>query len=546
VGAPASASCRRRSPIDVAAAGIPENRVIRQEMNGCDYWWIEWGGDLDVVRDNERIRDELQAVCYGIWDHIKNSGRFDAENLSLEWIGAVPGKREYRRFEGDHVLTQHDVLGQTEFDDRVAFGGWSIDLHPVGGVYASERGSRHWHPDGNYHIPLRCLYSRDVGNLWMAGRDISASHVAFGSTRVMATCAILGEAAGIGAALTQRLDVPPRALAEQELPQLQRALVRADASTLGIPDTDPANLALSASASASSTRTPPGLDDQHGSADPREGPQPRAARRSRARRARGARGRRPRTPSSPPRCTPPPGPRTTCPTSSWRRCGSRSRGGAPRVRLPLAHTPRGAAEPGGGAAQQPAAADPSGATTPSPAPSPCTAACCRAGRSSPSSGGSGRRPCTGRASASACSARRAPSRASRALGGYARPYGGPNMWISGPAAEDPQPVLELAWEEAQTIAEVDLLFDDDLNEDLINLHHHRSPDDIMPTLVRNARLETWADGAWHHLASLHENRERRRVLRLDAAVTTSALRLVVEDTNGVPEARVVGVRVYGG
>src|SRR5690606_38234520 len=87
--------------IDISATSIPQNRVIRQEMNGCDYWWIEWGGDLDVVRDNERIRDELQAVCYGIWDHIKNSGLFAADNLSLEWIGAVPGKRDDRRPAGD-------------------------------------------------------------------------------------------------------------------------------------------------------------------------------------------------------------------------------------------------------------------------------------------------------------------------------------------------------------------------------------------------------------------------------------------------------------
>ncbi|MGO1388976.1 FAD-dependent oxidoreductase, partial [Brachybacterium alimentarium] len=151
--------------VDIAATAIPQNRVIRQTMNGCDFWWIEWGGHLDVVHDNERIRDELQAVCYGLWDHIKNSGRFDADSLSLEWVGAVPGKREYRRFVGDHVLTQHDVLGQTEFDDRIGFGGWSIDLHPVGGVYASEKGSRHWHPDGNYHIPVRALYSRNVSNL---------------------------------------------------------------------------------------------------------------------------------------------------------------------------------------------------------------------------------------------------------------------------------------------------------------------------------------------------------------------------------------------
>jgi hypothetical protein len=183
--------------LDITTTSIPQHRVIRQDMNGCAFWWIEWGGERDIVHDNERIRDELQSVCYGIWDHIKNSGEFDADDLSLEWIGAVPGKREYRRFVGDHVLTQQDVLRQVEFEDRIGFGGWSIDLHPVGGIYADEHGSRHWHPDGVYHVPLRTLYSRNVGNLWMAGRDISASHVAFGTTRVMATCAVVGEAAGV-------------------------------------------------------------------------------------------------------------------------------------------------------------------------------------------------------------------------------------------------------------------------------------------------------------------------------------------------------------
>src|SRR5699024_7823124 len=79
--------------VDVVAAGIPEHRVIRQDMRGCAFWWIEWGGELDVVHDNEQIRDELQAVCYGLWDDIKNSGEFDAETLTLGWVGAVPGKR---------------------------------------------------------------------------------------------------------------------------------------------------------------------------------------------------------------------------------------------------------------------------------------------------------------------------------------------------------------------------------------------------------------------------------------------------------------------
>ncbi|MGP9736262.1 FAD-dependent oxidoreductase, partial [Brachybacterium sp. AOP42-C2-15] len=241
--------------VDITKTAIPERRVIRQSMKGCDFWWIEWGGELDVVHDNERIRDELQNICYGIWDHIKNSGQFDAENLTLEWVGAVPGKREHRRFLGDHVLIQQEVLGQTEFEDRVAFGGWSIDLHPAGGVYATEKGSRHWHPDGNYHIPLRTLYSKNVTNMWMAGRTISASHVAFGSTRVMATCAVIGEAAGIAASVAGDLGVAPRQVATEHLSSVHHALVRADASVLGLENSDPTDLARTASVSASSTRT---------------------------------------------------------------------------------------------------------------------------------------------------------------------------------------------------------------------------------------------------------------------------------------------------
>ena len=204
-------SSPRRSRSTSRPTAIPQNRVIRQDDEAAATSGGSSGAaSLDVVHDNERIRDELQAVCYGLWDHIKNSGEFDADKLTLEWVGAVPGKREYRRFVGDHVLTQHDVLGQTEFEDRIGYGGWSIDLHPVGGVYATEKGSRHWHPDGNYHIPLRSLFSKNVTNLWMAGRNICASHVAFGTTRVMATCAVLGEAAGIGAAVAAARGEPPR------------------------------------------------------------------------------------------------------------------------------------------------------------------------------------------------------------------------------------------------------------------------------------------------------------------------------------------------
>jgi len=240
--------------IDVTKTTIPERRIIRSGDNGCAYWWIEWGGELDTVHDNERIRDELWAVIYGIWDYIKNSGKFDADNMTLEWVGSIPGKREYRRFVGDYILNQNDIVAQREFEDRVAFGGWSIDLHPPQGVYATEAGSKHLFTDGIYHIPFRSLYSVNVRNMLMAGRNISASHVAFGTTRVMATCAVVGEAAGTGAALCAARGVTPRELHAKHLRELQQTLLRQDASIIGLRNEDASDLARAAAVTASSER----------------------------------------------------------------------------------------------------------------------------------------------------------------------------------------------------------------------------------------------------------------------------------------------------
>ena len=240
---------------DITQTPIPIKRVIRSGDSGCHYWWIEWGGELDTVHDNERIRDELWSVIYGIWDYIKNSGNFDAGNMTLEWVGAQPGKREYRRFVGDYVLTQNDIMAQEPFEDRVAFGGWSIDLHPPQGMYAEESGSKHMHADGNYHIPYRSLYSANVTNLLFAGRNISATHVAFGTTRVMATCAVLGEAAGTAAALCVQHGVTPRELSRSRSGELQQTLLKQDASVLGAANRDPLDLARSAKVSASSHLT---------------------------------------------------------------------------------------------------------------------------------------------------------------------------------------------------------------------------------------------------------------------------------------------------
>ena len=192
---------------------IPRFRNFNAREFGCKLWWIEYGGRRDTVHDAEEIKWELWRVVYGVWNHIKNSGEFpEAENLTLEWVGQIPGKRESRRFEGDYVLNQRDIVEQRRHDDAVAFGGWSIDLHPADGVFSEKPGCNQWHAKGVYQIPYRCLYSRNVTNLFLAGRIISASHVAFGSSRVMATVAHAGQAVGMAAALCARTGALPAAL----------------------------------------------------------------------------------------------------------------------------------------------------------------------------------------------------------------------------------------------------------------------------------------------------------------------------------------------
>lgn len=201
---------------------IPRYKILSEKDDGCRLWWIEYGGNRDTVYETEDIKWELWKIVYGIWDHIKNSGEFqDVESLTLEWVGTIPGKRESRRFEGDYMLTQQDIIEQREFDDAVAFGGWAIDIHPSEGVYTDKPPCSQWHAKGIYQIPYRCFTSRDIDNLFLAGRIISASHLAFGSTRVMLTCAHGAQAVAMAASLCKEQQLLPRALQE---PGLQKEL----------------------------------------------------------------------------------------------------------------------------------------------------------------------------------------------------------------------------------------------------------------------------------------------------------------------------------
>ena len=233
---------------------ITRFRNFNAKEFGCKLWWVEHGGRMDTVHDSEKIKWDLWKIVYGVWDYIKNSGNFpEADTMTLEWVGAIPGKRESRRFEGDYMLTQQDLVEQRKHEDAVAYGGWSIDLHPADGVFGENNACDQWHSKGVFQIPYRCLYSRNIKNLFLAGRIISVSHVAFGATRVMATSAYVGEAVGMAAVLCRQFELNPAALLqEKKIDTLQRELIKIGHYIPHIKQADPLDLMQQASINASS------------------------------------------------------------------------------------------------------------------------------------------------------------------------------------------------------------------------------------------------------------------------------------------------------
>jgi hypothetical protein len=231
---------------------IPRYKTFDLQDQGCKLWWIEYGGRLDTVKDTEIIKWELWRIVYGVWNYIKNSGNFPAAaNYTLEWVGTIPGKRESRRFCGDYMLIQQDIVEQRHHDDAVAFGGWSIDLHPADGVFSELPGCNQWHSKGIYAIPYRSLYSKNITNLFLAGRIISASHVAFGSTRVMGTSAYSAQAVAIAAVMAKELQLLPREISGH-MNELQQRLLKTGQFIPGIKNTDPNDLVKKATLTASS------------------------------------------------------------------------------------------------------------------------------------------------------------------------------------------------------------------------------------------------------------------------------------------------------
>lgn len=212
-------------------------------------WEWETGIGRDPIKDAERIRDYATLVIYSNWSYLKNHLKDNQKwrNRSLGWVAYIYGKRESRRLIGDHVLTEQDIKERIPYDDGTVTTTWDIDLHypdPENGKWfpgnefkAISLGDRIY----NYAVPYRCFYSRNVNNLFMAGRDISVTHIALGTVRVMRTTGMMGEVVGMAAAVCHKNDCLPRDVWKSHFPELKE-MMNAGAGDATLPDNQRYNL----------------------------------------------------------------------------------------------------------------------------------------------------------------------------------------------------------------------------------------------------------------------------------------------------------------
>lgn len=247
-------------------ANKSENDVKKADSTGTDgkrpftafgldygYWWIELPGHKeDIIEEYEELRDQLVGCVYGVWDHMKNCGDHGAANYDLQWVGMLPGVRESRRLMGDYILTENDILSNRQFPDAVAYGGWPVDNHAPRGLEDKDVPPAFIHHfPGFYTLPYRSYYSKNISNLFIGGRVLSASKLAMASSRVMGTCAVGGQALGTAAAMCIEHDCLPRGI-QDHMEQLQQTLIKEDCFIPGITNRDPKDLALGAKVYASS------------------------------------------------------------------------------------------------------------------------------------------------------------------------------------------------------------------------------------------------------------------------------------------------------
>lgn len=204
------------------------NYKIVWRANDNNFWWVESSGvKFDSIFDANDIQFELKKIAYGVWEYMKTYVK-ECEGYDLDWMGAIPGKRESTRYVGPYTLVQDDVVSGGHFDDVIAYGGWTLDDHNPNGFMNPGLASIEYSVPQGFGIPFRCLYSVNVPNLMFAGRDISATHMAFSATRVMATCALIGQAAGTAANMIIEKNTTPAGISENYIAELQDRLEQDD------------------------------------------------------------------------------------------------------------------------------------------------------------------------------------------------------------------------------------------------------------------------------------------------------------------------------
>ncbi|NQU42837.1 FAD-dependent oxidoreductase, partial [bacterium] len=233
------------------------------KLNG-GAWWMEHPGTFDDLWDAETARDELIRITFGYWDYVKNRWpqQDKAVNFRLQYVPFIDAKRESRRLIGDYILNQNDVQHARNFPDAVSYTGWPLDIHHPEGIYSGAPGPFDYNPHLPQiaPVPYRSLYSKNIENLFMAGRDMSVTHVALGTVRVQSTLATLGQAAGTAAAMCVKRNTTPRGIYENHIADLQQTLLKGDQYIIGLPNQDPADLARQAAVTASSVWNVSALD----------------------------------------------------------------------------------------------------------------------------------------------------------------------------------------------------------------------------------------------------------------------------------------------
>lgn len=210
--------------------GIDFNAQNAEKVTMGEWTW-ETGLNKDQIREAEQIRDYGMLVVFSNWSWLKNeSGLEKYKNLALDWVAYIAGKRESRRLLGDHILTENDILDFVIYPDAAGSTTWSIDLHypdPKNTKYFPNKEFKAIAVQNNiypYPVPYRCLYSRNIENLFMSGRNISVTHIALGTTRVMRTCGIMGEVVGMAASLCKKYNVGPREVYQAHLQELKELM----------------------------------------------------------------------------------------------------------------------------------------------------------------------------------------------------------------------------------------------------------------------------------------------------------------------------------